>query len=113
MTNPQSQIDLNGHLRLNIKQHIVEIECAGKLVKVTFTSFQALVRFIYGYQSIHKLFSSTKRLAQQLDFTYYLESHLIGESNSRLSYSRLGAFFGMENSRIHLSQFVRYFFSLS
>ncbi len=106
------KIDLNGYLTLMMNHHHVEIECAGREIKLFFTSFKSMTNFISCYRNLKKNHSYLIRdYLNHFDLTYYLGNKLVGESNSTLPISWLGNYIGMEKSRFHFSPFLSYFFS--
>ncbi len=106
---------LRGSLHLELDQHLIKMECEGQSIKLTFSSFNALRRFIAFYRVFNEnLFPFLGQdWTRQFLLTYYLTDFLIGESRSDLEPSWLGRYVGLERLKIYPRQLLGYFFKFN
>lgn len=99
---------LKGSLNINLDDNPVKIECEGQYIKLTFTSYQGLRKFILCNRSIKQniYLCFNQEFLKKLKLSYYIKDILIGESNKDLPSSLLGRYMGLENTKIYLKNFL-------
>jgi hypothetical protein len=101
---------LQGHLDLELNQHPIKMECEGQSIKLTFSSFRALLKFIAFYKKFNQQqFSITQKITDQLQLQYFIGKHFVGESHAALHPNWVGRYVGVEKSKVYFPGLLNYF----
>ncbi len=103
---------LKGSLNIILDDNPIKMECEGQCIKLTFTSYYGLRKFILCNKSLNQIIYPclTKDFVEKLRLSYYINDVLIGESNKDLPYNFLGKYMGLENSKFYLKNFIKTIF---
>jgi len=107
--NNSSEFCLNGTIDLKIDKYHIKIECEGNCVKLLFTSFYSLTKFVYSSLALKKQIND--HFFDNLYINYYLGDKLIAKSNSKLPQNWFLNYLGMEKFEFYLKPFLSFIFS--
>ena len=110
--NLYKRISLDGTLNVNLEGNPLVIECEGQSLKLIFTSYYGLRKFLQCYKCLaHTHFPFIEQImGDQFRLIYYLNDVLIGESNKGLPNSLIGDYLGVKNTKFYFKNFLSYYF---
>ncbi|MBA3238417.1 MAG: hypothetical protein H0T62_08755 [Parachlamydiaceae bacterium] len=102
---------LDGALNIRLDDNPIKMECEGRFIKLTFTSFYGMGKFIRFKRSLnHMIDPFTQKNLETIDFKYYLDDALIGESNEDLPASFVGRYIGLKKTKFYVVNALKQFF---
>ncbi len=109
MTNNSSgKIVLEGVLNINLDGNPIIIECEGQELKLIFTSYYGIRKFMACLKILQRNFASFNQdHFDRFRLSYYFNDVLIGESNKDLPFSRLGEYIGLCNTKFYFKNLIK------
>lgn len=108
MNNVYTSIDLQGDLDIEWDQHTIKIECKGQFIKLTFSSFTALRKFMAFNRKVHFPISIQEHM-KCFSVDCYLSHILIGEFRPYFKPNWLSFFLNVKHVKIFPKQLIKYF----
>lgn len=104
-------IQMTGCLELELNHQLISIEAHFDQIKLTFSSMQALLKFVSFYRQVESSqLSHLSSFVNQLNIVYFIDHSKIGESGPTVKPSWIGQYLGMKRMKIQLNVLLKLWF---